>query len=268
MAVRVRSKALAFAALAFLSRSALATVDVTDCGQVVPAGETGVLQADLDCAATNVIAGVLLRDGATLDLNGHTLSGGKSPLIVGVASDAARSCAIVGPGVISGSSEGVACGRARMSITDVTLEDNGYAIDASLCRLTLTNVTSSSTVSGISAKEIRASNVNVTVNGNGNCIMGKKVFGSDITVSGCHTGVTGQTLVDVQRLDARDNMSTGVVAGRVRLVDSVVTGNYFFPGPLDTFSKRRPELINTQCDVSMRWRGKKVGPTWGVCAND
>jgi hypothetical protein len=74
--------------------------------------------------------------------------------------------------------------------------------------------------------------------------------------------------VRVTRLDDRDNAIIGVTATRVRLVDSVVTGNTFIGDPLDILSRRRPLLVNTSCDASAQWIDDTVGPTWGVCAGD
>lgn len=73
-------------------------IDVTQCAQVVPAYETGVLQTDLTCLTEGFCGygaspglpcsvpsdcydgecnatGVVLRPGAVLQLNGHTITG-------------------------------------------------------------------------------------------------------------------------------------------------------------------------------------------------
>ena len=57
-------------------------IDVTACGTVVPEGDVGVLQVDLDCGVLPV--GVTLSKGARLDLNGHTLRGGARGVLVDV----------------------------------------------------------------------------------------------------------------------------------------------------------------------------------------
>ena len=71
-------------------------VDITACGQLVPDGQIGVLQVDLDCggafntcfadpalacakdpACTDTgCGGLMLRNGATLEMNGHTVANG------------------------------------------------------------------------------------------------------------------------------------------------------------------------------------------------
>jgi hypothetical protein len=58
-------------AVVFLVGTAEA-VSITQCGQTVPAGETGDLMNDMVCGAT---MGVILTDGATLNLNGFSIVG-------------------------------------------------------------------------------------------------------------------------------------------------------------------------------------------------
>ena len=53
-----------------LAASRAAAVDVSSCGQAVPDGETGVLQADLDCSADPAVT---LGNRSTLDMNGHAI---------------------------------------------------------------------------------------------------------------------------------------------------------------------------------------------------
>lgn len=84
--------------------------DITSCSETVGEGETGVLQADLDCASRPF--GVRLLRDATLDLNGHSIAGGTATfatvLGASVVNDAdlahsgRGSFTIVGPGEISG----------------------------------------------------------------------------------------------------------------------------------------------------------------------
>jgi hypothetical protein len=80
-------------------------IDITTCNTTIPAGETGVLQVDLDCAPTSVPA-VQVLTKAVLDLNGHSLRGGPTaPTVLG-AKDATgagpANFTIVGPGEIAG----------------------------------------------------------------------------------------------------------------------------------------------------------------------
>jgi hypothetical protein len=242
-------------------------VAVTECGQHVAPGDTGVLADDVDCSASSeAIAAVYVGDRATLSLNGHVLIA--RPDLDGVASDAARRFAIIGPGVITGAALGVAGGAARVTMQDVTLGANRDGIDVPLGRLYMTDVTSHSTNGGIRARNIVAERVTVDVDFNGDCILGDSFRGTDVIVTGCHTGIGMLSRVRAVRLDDRNNLTTGVSTNRARLVDSIVTGNIFIGHPLDLLTGRRPVLIRTTCDASAQIVDQTVGPSWGVCTGD
>jgi len=262
----VSVKRVAIAVVLFAS-SVAGAVDLTECGQHVSPGSVAIVQNDIDCTGSpERLAAVYLGDQATLQLNGHTITARSD--IDGVVGDVARRCAIIGPGVITGAATGIVGAKTRMTITSVTLTGNRNAIDLPLGRLDLIDVTSSSTFAGISGGDIRATRLAVTTNSGGNCIMGSKLRGVDVTVTGCHTGITMLRSVRVEGLDDRDNLTVGVTATRVRLINSVVTGNIFIGQALDILSRRRPVLTNTTCDASAQWINDTVGPAWGVCAGD
>jgi hypothetical protein len=82
--------------------------DITACGTTVAAGDTGVLQADLDCSTFPI--GVLLLSNAVLDLNGHSIAGGDATMATVQGAQNADGTGkahlrIVGPGEISGTSQ-------------------------------------------------------------------------------------------------------------------------------------------------------------------
>ena len=98
--------------------------DITTCGQTVPKGEVGIVQADLDCPQGVDARIVTLEPKAQLDLNGHTLNGGAAGV---ECLGKAPVCTIRGPGVISGSLYlGVftRIGVRRLVIENVTLSDH------------------------------------------------------------------------------------------------------------------------------------------------
>src|SRR5262249_60406366 len=101
MAKRMAIRALtpAVIVLSFLATPARG-VDVVTCSQSIPSRETGVLQSDLDCTAAEI--GVYLEGGASVSLNGHTITGAHRdvPGSVGVACPA--SCTVTGPGQVGG----------------------------------------------------------------------------------------------------------------------------------------------------------------------
>src|SRR6185503_21000850 len=84
----------------FVSAASFA-FDVTACGQTIEAGETGVLQADLDCPTTSGSIALLMEPRAVFDVNGHTLNGGEHSIFF------EGECLIKGPGTVSGSLFGI-----------------------------------------------------------------------------------------------------------------------------------------------------------------
>src|SRR4029077_4030306 len=87
----------------FLPHTTAAAVDVTACGQVVPARKTGVLQADL----AGCFWGVVLKPGAKLELNGHSVSGRPDFSDLGACE---TNCTVSGPGDLSDTFDAVIAG--------------------------------------------------------------------------------------------------------------------------------------------------------------
>ena len=126
-------------------------IDVTMCGTVVPEGDVGVLQVDLDCGV--LPAGVTLRRSARLRLNGHTLRGGARAVL---AEFARGSAWVDGPGTVTRAEIGIAgAGSVRsgrgieLHLTDVAVRDNGIGVFAD--RLRLTRVTAEGNRDGIAS---------------------------------------------------------------------------------------------------------------------
>jgi len=71
--------------------------DVTACGQTAPERDVGVLQVDLSGFSG---ACVTLEDRASLQLNGHTITGGT------IAVHCVENCSVTGPGALSQNSIG------------------------------------------------------------------------------------------------------------------------------------------------------------------
>jgi hypothetical protein len=69
----------------------------------VPAGQIGVLMADLDCGLPTgePSYGVALENRAALDLNGHTITGPRYAVYCPAI------CRIIGPGTITGAYYGI-----------------------------------------------------------------------------------------------------------------------------------------------------------------
>src|SRR5262249_3950010 len=113
----MRALLLVAAALAFAT-AALA-VDITTCGQTVPNGGVGTVQADLSCTGA-FVGGVGF--GGTLYLNGHTLSTPSTSS----GTDGVRcqsDCGVQGPGTVRRAFNGVTTASGlRMVLTDVVVD--------------------------------------------------------------------------------------------------------------------------------------------------
>jgi len=122
---------IAVLALLTVALPAAALVPISQCGEVVPPGETALLVADLDCRDSGT-EGVVLSHRSRLLLAGHQLLG--DPLaenddgapLQGVRCKTGTVCRVEGPGSIVGfSGSGVAGTRVRLA--DVVIMDNGRA---------------------------------------------------------------------------------------------------------------------------------------------
>src|SRR5262249_58018734 len=126
LARRAWSKGFLAAVFAFMAIAAgrAAATDVTACFQTVFTRDTGVLQVDLTC--DDSAAAVYLQPGATLQMGGHTITGG------GIY--CASTCQVIGPGTVqqvvgSGNQAGIEGGSSggALTVRDVTLTSNGLA---------------------------------------------------------------------------------------------------------------------------------------------
>jgi hypothetical protein len=109
--------------------SAGADVAIDTCGQTVPAGETGYLVMDLDCARSGT-EGVVLSHRSRLVLAGYVISGSggergdEDPRpLQGVRCAARTVCTVIGPGAIVGFSDAGVAGT-RVRVRDVAIEGN------------------------------------------------------------------------------------------------------------------------------------------------
>lgn len=306
-------RAVFFASLTLIlaSTTSAKAIDISSCGTTVPKGETGVLQTDLDCS--NDLFGVRLLRKATLDLNGHAISGGTVTFATVLGANRVNpddpteggrgNFTIVGPGEISGvlvspvfavGTQGCVVlqnGRARITsptgvvdihgcvfgvvgylpeystnvshatIDHVILRDNLFE-GVTVRRLLASNVLSHDN-GGIGVHAIVAMQITdvVAVSNPIGIFAVRSVKGANVTATGNGNGVESFGAIDLTNLDASNNSYLfGVNAPRVRLVDSIVTGNAL----ADIGSRRKPRLVNTVCGLS----AGSDGAPWGVCAND
>jgi hypothetical protein len=253
-------------------------IDVVGCPIVIPPGEVGVVQGDFACSggsSENSNFSIVLQKGARLDLNGHTVTFVDSPETIGFINCESK-CEVGGPGTLdvattSGSAIWVEA-RGRGYIHDIAIAEFHLGIAAPLADLRLTNVSIDATHAGIvTARRVELDHVDVTLPGGGGpCIEASqaagRVTGNDVTVSGCDHGIYGTRNVSLSNLSVSASGIGIFSAGRVTLSDSVVTGSDY----ADIYSGRRPNLVNTTCETSLKYSRAHFGPdgSWNACPGE
>jgi hypothetical protein len=238
----MRSTLTSLTLLVAVASSALASVQLTTCGETIPGGTTGVLARDLDCGGG---LGVTLLDGARLKLDGHAMRGGV--ICTG-------SCMVAGPGDISGASAGIFINGTAVTGTQrikrVTLHDNIDGIGDQAGELVLSDVVSSNNQARgifLQAGSLRGRNVTTWNNGT-----------DGVHLSQGTVRLTGFTAVANGAQGLANNSGLDTI-----VTDSVLKGNAGSGTPLDLFSVAPPRVRHTACDHSLGQSGD-----WNVCAGD
>ena len=252
-----------------------AIVNVTTCDQLVPRGETAVLQNDLSCDSQY---GIQLDTGATLDLQDHTLSFQFNPAW---PSAAAVYCATAGEkkhsscrviGTPGGTGAVVGDGDVRFGIFGDKVEVQNVSVAAfgdwgiyGDKRAILVDVAIAD-VDGCAIKserKVAAERLSVAGRGDGICA-GKRVTGIDLAVNGqSGVGIRASSSVRIDGLSSSGN-AVGIESRGVRLERSLLSGN-----ALDIASGRSPRLETSVCETSRKLvDGSITAATWGVCSAD
>jgi hypothetical protein len=278
-------RSLALAALSVWVRTASA-YDVTVCGQTVPAGTVGQLQADLACSPSTDDGGiVILAPGATLAMNGHTISQPPGPFY-GIGVLCLSKCTVTGPGEITGNLIAVLGPNVIASDLDIHDAEAGllivrsFAEQTRLGKVTATNVSILRTeFVGLYAK--KASLTGVTSSENAlTGIQAARLTGTNLTTNDNERGGIVAASATVDGLIAANNALAGGSGGfRVtrhgRLANAALSGNRFdqgFGGGLvdaDVISPRTMVVLNVTCGHSLRLSssGEDLG-TLGICGGD
>ena len=233
-------------------------VPVTECGQLVPAGRTGVLMHDLVCGRVPVWpfspTGVILDGEATLELNGFSITGTADKSGVGVGGFEQNGghrlrYRVRGPGEITGFWAALNAGGHRFVATDVTLRGNGNGMELRKGgAVTLRNVVASDNDEyGVLATRLRAIDVDASRNGIGGISSGRARL-KRVTAEGNGVG-GGIRLGGLRR------------TGGGRLVDSVITGNDGMGEGFDVLAYGPLRIRRTECDSVAVLRRVRPGGT-------
>jgi hypothetical protein len=162
----------------------------------------------------------------------------------------------------------VSDGKGRIRVTGVDLEGFTVGIQGPGARVSLTDTTMQGILAiGADVRRLDVDGVTIALLAPGNCITAffSRVAGKDLTLAGCDSGITAGRSVSLTGLTSSGGIF-GVMAKRVKLVDSSVTGS----AVADVASGRFPRLTNTSCDRSVQLdsSGVATATPWGVCTND
>ncbi len=245
-------------AAVLITTGAARAVDVTTCGQVLDKRAQGELVADLDCPQQGnpLPSAVTLGAGATLSLNGFTLSGAA----IGVR--CTGTCRIEGPGTIDGFSLGI-LGGTTVRVTNVVVSNTSQAIQSTKLQLTGVGVVQAAGT-GILAEVLKAEQVTVDQARYGLMLL-KRGVATDLSVTNSGArGISGLKFKG-DRVTVTGSGEEGSLVDRLALRDSTVTGNGVFTDGVDIRSSRFPKLIATTCGLS---QNAVTGLPFGVCTLD
>jgi hypothetical protein len=263
-----------------LVANAALAVDVTSCGQVIPANEVGSLTGDLDCSAAAAGSkAVSLGNRATLELNGNTIVAPEAG--VGVSCDSVRRCTISGPGFVLGAPPaktpgvGIASDGAVTVNGPIQIYRNETGILAADGKVTISGAVLRNNGDGIIAKIVRGGGVFVLNSTRVGIKAAKKVQGGPYEIRDSGWAGIETMKFRIDGLSATSNGFAGTTSGggvlatkRGVLRDSDVSANEFDGVPADLVTGRRPVLIDSSCSASAMLVGGLPSGTWGVCVTD
>ena len=132
--------------------SAAEPIEIAECGSRIPSGQRGVLVASLECDYRCVLdpsricdphigqscsasggecreQNTVLESGASLRMNGHTISFAYEGTAIRCAGDEGGSCSIVGPGaILGGKGTAIGGGSLNVYVRNLAIENTNDAI--------------------------------------------------------------------------------------------------------------------------------------------
>jgi len=198
-------------------------ITITACGQTVAEGAVAQLTQDMDCSAFSADSAVVLKHRARLQLAGHVLTG--NPTVDAVVG-CSNSCAVDGPGTVTGGAWGVRAVQGNANVTDITITGAFYsAVRSDFRGAKITGATIVGNGGAVNV-EGRARITDSAISNNAYGVGGSKLRIIDSTISNnTGDGVWG----DVSKVfgsTIMDNSGAGVGAfGRATVTDSTIAGN-------------------------------------------
>jgi hypothetical protein len=244
---------------------AAAPVEVNTCGQQVPKGANAYLNVDLTCPfETNAVA-IRLGGGATLDLQGHTVTGGIAAVACGDVlcvgdwcgpTRKAGKCEIKNGTITGAHYEAVSGGK--VVIRNMTLVDNGAYGVLAHHRVEVFDSHVGQSRNGVQANKL--------------IVVRNSTFDA--------ASVQGANKIVLDASSVTHDYTIAISGKRVRLQNgSSVVGNVPYAecealevACPDIISERAPWLDGaSSCGTSLRsdsLSGGSTPMTWGVCIND
>ena len=230
---------------------ALAQIPITECGQVIPRGQTGELTQDLTCPDAPGMcsdysrpcdtdddcprgswcdepAGVYLESGATVNMNGFAIDSEGS----GVACRPQR-CTILGPGVIRAAQWGVRMLNANrasvIEISDILIDGSRTGILSGWGKVFATSLTIQNCWGyGMFAGKLLGSDIAVNDSGLDGIFINwpGSIIADNVTVNGnASAGIYNDPKVKGSNITANLNGSYGIVAHSIVATGVETKGN-------------------------------------------
>jgi hypothetical protein len=244
-------------------------VDLSSCDSEVPAGQLGVLTADLDCSLNTAEGsyGVELGRNATLDMQGHTITGSQWAVYCPGPGRCTVTSTTGTPGTLTGAEAGIWSPTSKVEASHVQIIANQYGISNNP-KTTLADVTFMDNGFALTTRSLKAANVTVM----GHCDRGYCMDLGKGSIDGLVTADTGASATVLQvsaKIKVNNATMTGspgqvaILASGIRISNSGVTGHGI------DLASRSLRILNVTCDHSRRFGkdGSVIG-NWGVCASD
>jgi hypothetical protein len=268
--------AMAALAVGLMSRVAQA-VDITTCGQMVPANQVGTLVANLDCSgAPTGSAAVSLSNRSRLEMGVHSIT--TPPGGLGIACTQVR-CAVTGSGAILTPplDPGVGIYAVRNVTVSGGIEIHGLRVGilANEGRVKASDVALSNNQDAVIAKKVKGTNVFIRDSDRVGIMAARGVRGTHFEIRDSGWAAIQTRSFKLTELIATTNgLASTSVGGAIIaprggiLIDSLLSANALNGVPADIVTGRRPILINTSCNVSVRLIDDSPSGSWGVCSGD